>query len=60
MLEASELNRPRLIINRINPGMLRHGDMVDRRDIVNMLAVDVLGLVPADNNRVTAGNRACP
>ena len=59
LLEASELHRPKLIINRINPGMVRQGNMMDRRDIVDLLAVDVLGLVPVDDRTITAANRGC-
>ena len=60
LLEASELHRPKLIINRINPGMVRDGNMMDRRDIVDLLAVDVLGLVPVDDRTITAANRGVP
>ena len=60
LLEASELHRPKLIINRINPGMVRHGDMMDQRDIVDLLAVDVIGLVPVDDRTITAANRGVP
>ena len=60
LLEASELRRPRLIINRINPEMVKRGDMMDQQDVVDLLAVDVLGLVPADERTITATNRGVP
>ena len=60
LLEAAELHRPKLIINRINPGMVRQGNMMDQRDIVDLLAVDVLGLVPVDDRTITAANRGVP
>ena len=60
LLEASGLHRPKLIINRINPEMVKRGDMMDQRDVVNLLAVDVLGLVPADERTITAANRGVP
>ena len=60
LLEASELHRPRLIINRINPEMVKRGDMMDQQDVVDLLAVDVLGLVPADERTITATNRGVP
>ena len=60
LLEASELHRPKLIINRINPGMVRQGNMMDQRDIVDLLAVDVIGLVPVDDRTITAANRGVP
>jgi septum site-determining protein MinD len=60
LLEASELHRPKLIINRINPSMVKEGNMMDQRDIVDLLAVDVLGLVPVDDRTITAANRGVP
>ena len=60
LLEAAELHRPRLIINRINPDMVKRGDMMDQKDIVDLLAVEVLGLVPADERTITASNRGVP
>ena len=60
LLEAAELHRPRLIINRINPEMVRRGDMMDQRDVVSLLAVELLGLVPADERTITAANRGVP
>ena len=60
LVEAAELQRPRLIINRINPEMVKRGDMLDHRDVVDLLALDVLGLVPADERTITAANRGVP
>lgn len=60
LLEAAELHRPKLIINRINPDMVKRGDMMDQRDVVSLLAVDVIGLVPADERTITAANRGIP
>ncbi len=60
LLAASDLHRPRLIINRVDPGMVKHGDMMDKQDIVDLLAVEVLGMVPADKRTITAANRGVP
>ena len=60
LLEAAELHRPKLIINRINPDMVKRGDMMDQRDVVSLLAIEVLGLVPADEKTITAANRGVP
>ena len=60
LLEAAELHHPRLIINRIRPGMVKRGDMLDKDDIVELLAVDILGLVPADDRLITATNQGVP
>ena len=60
LLEAAEMQRPKLIINRINPDMVKRGDMMDQRDVVSLLAVEVLGLVPADERTITAANKGVP
>ena len=60
LLEAAELHRPKLIINRVNPAMVRRGDMMDKDDIVELLAVDILGMVPVDDRLITATNQGIP
>ena len=60
LLEAEGLNHPRLIINRVRPSMVKRGDMMGKEDIVELLAVDVLGMVPADDRLVIATNQGVP
>ena len=60
LLEAADLRRPKLIINRVRPGMVRRGDMMDKDDIVELLAVDILGMVPADDKLIIATNQGIP
>lgn len=60
LLEAADLHRPRLIINRVRPGMVKRGDMMDKDDIVELLAVDILGMVPADDRLIIATNQGVP
>ncbi len=57
LLEAAELRNPALIINRIRPKMVRHGDMMGIEDIIDILAVDLLGVVPEDELVVISTNR---
>ncbi len=60
LLEAEDLPDSQLIINRIRPGMVRSGDMMDIEDIVDILAVTLLGVVPEDDAIVVATNRGEP
>ena len=60
MLEAHGLNTPRLIINRIRPDMVRRGDMMDINDIIEILAIKLLGVVPDDQDVIVATNRGEP
>jgi septum site-determining protein MinD len=60
LLESAGLHRPKLIINRIAADMVRRGDMMDQNDVESLLAVEVVGLVPADDRTVVAANRGIP
>ncbi|MBX6378417.1 MAG: septum site-determining protein MinD [Clostridia bacterium] len=60
LLEAENLTNPRLIINRIRPAMVRRGDMMDIDDILEILAVKLLGIVPDDEQIVVSTNRGEP
>jgi len=60
LLEAADLREPRLIINRIRPKMVRQGDMMSIEDIIDILAVDLLGVIPEDEMIVITTNRGEP
>lgn len=60
LLEAAEVCDPKLIVNRIRPEMVRRGEMMDLEDMKDILAIDVLGIVPDDENVVISTNRGIP
>lgn len=60
LLEAAEKHNPKLIINRIRPEMVKRGDMMSVEDVLEILAVDLLGIVPDDEAIVVATNRGEP
>jgi len=60
LLEASELYEPRLIINRIRPQMVRKGDMMGIEDIIEILAIKLLGVVPDDETIIVSTNKGEP
>ncbi|WP_425806678.1 septum site-determining protein MinD [Desulfitobacterium sp. Sab5] len=60
LLEAADLRNPRLIINRIRPQMVKRGDMMDISDIMDILAIDLIGVVPDDESIVISTNRGEP
>ncbi len=57
LVEAYEKGHPKLIINRIKPQMIARGDMMDTSDVVEILAIDLIGIVPDDESIVTSTNR---
>ncbi|MGM0419548.1 MAG: septum site-determining protein MinD [Bacillota bacterium] len=60
LVEAEGLNDPRLLINRIRRDMVDRGDMMDIEDIVEILAIEVLGVIPEDENIVISTNKGEP
>ncbi|GFN22600.1 MAG: septum site-determining protein MinD [Thermoanaerobacteraceae bacterium] len=60
LLEAAEMEAPRLIINRVRPDMVRRGDMMDIDDMLEILAIDLLGVVPEDEMIVVSTNKGEP
>lgn len=60
LLQADEMYEPKLIINRLSIGMVKKKDMMDQDDIVDILAIDLLGIVPEDANIVISTNKGVP
>ena len=60
LLEAAGITEPRLIINRIRTNLVKTGDMMGVEDILDILAVDLMGIVPDDDAIVISTNRGEP
>jgi septum site-determining protein MinD len=60
LLEAEKIGNPRLIINRIRPQMMKKGDMLDVDEVANVLAIDLIGIVPDDENVIKSANKGEP
>jgi len=60
LVEAEEKGSPTLIINRLNPDMVRRGEMLSTEDVVELLAIDLLGIIPEDKQVIVATNRGTP
>ena len=60
LLEANEIRDPKLIINRIRFDMVKRGDMMSIDDIIDILAVGLIGVVPDDEKIVISSNRGEP
>ncbi len=60
LIEAEEKGPARLIINRIKPEMVRRGEMLDTNDVLELLAIELIGIVPDDENVITSTNRGAP
>jgi septum site-determining protein MinD len=49
-----------LILNRVKPEMVRKGDMLGTDDILEILAIDLIGIVPEDEAVLVATNQGIP
>ena len=50
----------RLIVNRLRPEMVRTGDMLSVEDVCEILSVELLGIVPDDEEVIDTTNRGEP
>ncbi|HHY05132.1 MAG TPA: septum site-determining protein MinD [Thermoanaerobacterales bacterium] len=60
LLESCGFEQPKLVINRIRQDMVKRGDMMDIDDMMDILAIDLLGVVPEDEKIVISTNRGEP
>ncbi len=60
LLEAEKIKNPKLIVNRIRPQMVKRGEMLDIDEIVQILSIDLLGVVPDDEAIIKNANRGEP
>jgi septum site-determining protein MinD len=60
LIEAEEKGPARLILNRLNPALVKRGDMLTAEDVLELLAIELIGIVPEDENVVISSNRGQP
>ncbi len=60
LLEVNGFKQIDLIINRLRIDMVRKGDMMSSNDVVDILAIPLIGIVPDDENVVISTNQGEP
>ena len=60
LVEAMGKPAPKLIVNRLKPDMVRRGDMLDTGDVLEILAIELLGVIPEDEQVIVSTNRGVP
>ncbi|MBW4420556.1 MAG: septum site-determining protein MinD [Myxacorys californica WJT36-NPBG1] len=60
LLEANNIKRINLIINRIKPAMVQANDMMSVADVQEILAVELLGVIPDDEKVIVSTNKGEP
>lgn len=59
LLYAKQIN-PKLLVNRIVPSMVEKGEMLSHEDVVDVLSIDLVGLVESDEQVVISTNSGTP
>lgn len=60
ILEAEEKYSPALILNRLNQTMVKNHDMLSAEDVLDLLAIQLIGIVPEDEGVIVGSNRGTP
>ena len=60
LLEANDVRNPKLLINRVRHDMVKRGDMMSIDDIIDILAIDLIGVVPDDEKIIVSTNKGEP
>jgi septum site-determining protein MinD len=60
LIEAEEKGPARLIINRLKPAMVKREEMLSPDDVLELLAIELIGIVPEDENVTLSINRGLP
>ncbi len=57
LIEAAEKGPAKLIINRLNPRLVQRGEMLSMDEVVEILAIEQIGIVPEDETILSSTNR---
>lgn len=60
LLEANEIGKIELLVNRVRMDMVKRGDMMSVDDVCEILSIDLIGAVPDDEQIVISTNQGEP
>ena len=61
LLEANEqIESYRLVLNRVRPNMIKTNDMMSVEDVLDILSINLLGVIPEDTGIITSTNKGEP
>lgn len=60
LLEAQNIKRAHLIVNRIRPAMVQANNMMSVEDVQELLAIPLIGVIPDDERVIVSTNRGEP
>ena len=60
LLQHARIEPINLVLNRFSPELVGNGSMMDQADVIDILNIDLLGIVPEDTGVITSTNRGIP
>ena len=60
LLESNNIRQSDLIVNRIRMDMVKRGEMLSCDDVLEILSIDLIGIVPDDENIIISTNQGIP
>ncbi|WP_017305146.1 septum site-determining protein MinD [Spirulina subsalsa] len=60
LLEANDIRKINLIVNRIKPQMVQSNDMMSVDDVLEILAIPLIGIIPDDEQIIVSSNKGEP
>lgn len=60
LIEAEEKGPGYLIVNRLKPEMVARGDMLSVEDVLDILAIQLIGVIPDDESILISTNQGLP
>jgi septum site-determining protein MinD len=60
LIEAEEKGPGHLILNRVKMEMVKRGDMLSTDDVLDILAIPLIGIIPEDDGILVSTNRGAP
>ena len=60
LLQNARIEPINLVLNRFSPELVGNGSMIDQEDVIDILNIDLLGIVPEDTGVITSTNRGIP
>lgn len=60
LIEAENKGPGKLILNRLKLEMVKRGEMLSADDVTDILAVEIIGIVPEDEHVIPASNSGVP
>ncbi len=60
LIEAAEKGPASLIVNRLRMDMVKRGDMLATDDVIDILAINLIGVVPDDESIIVSTNQGRP